>query len=386
MRIFNQAGPVRLLSGMCWPWWPLGLIALVMPWCMTVGSAPIFGADRILLRKLEVISDRTVVSFDEDGVRLDDGRVITWDEIERASVSVNQQAFDKMLLEIGDPLYRLRQRLAVGDYGGVSQPAEQLWPKFRVRNSKTAYWVSVAVMWSRLAELRREEAVVPYLTAWRTRRALADTGSDVRLPGPRQLQIEESTGFCQDLLPCCWQAEAARRVLPEVGAAIGQLPKPWPLAARIYYATLALSAGEPARAEAALDAGDVELGPWRDVVALQAAFLAGQTSPAITSLQTKWQEWNGPLRMTTLYWLGRYHVERQPGQREQGLLYLLRLAAEYQTGDDPEPIAEALHSVANALEEMKNPVGALAVRTELLDRFSQTRVARALQMAPASRK
>ncbi|MGE3780993.1 MAG: hypothetical protein AB7F89_27640, partial [Pirellulaceae bacterium] len=45
------------------------------------------GADRIVLRNLTVISDRTVASLDVDGVRLDNGSLLTWDEIEKATVT-----------------------------------------------------------------------------------------------------------------------------------------------------------------------------------------------------------------------------------------------------------------------------------------------------------
>jgi hypothetical protein len=129
------------------------------------GTAAPACADRIVLRNLTVISDKTVAAFDEDGVRLAGGGVVTWDEIERATVAADKQAaFDAMLAELGTHLYRIRQRLTVGDYEGLLSHAEAVYPRYRTRRSETAYMVCQAVMWGRLAARRREEAVEPY---WR---------------------------------------------------------------------------------------------------------------------------------------------------------------------------------------------------------------------------
>ena len=69
----------------------------------------------------------SVTSFDEDGVRLDDGMVLGWDRIESARLSGQRQAdFDRSLKELGDGLYRIRQRLRVGDYRDLQTHAEAL--------------------------------------------------------------------------------------------------------------------------------------------------------------------------------------------------------------------------------------------------------------------
>ena len=48
---------------------------------LVAATAP--AADRLILRAgAEVIRDRSVVAMNFDGVKLDDGKVIGWDEIE----------------------------------------------------------------------------------------------------------------------------------------------------------------------------------------------------------------------------------------------------------------------------------------------------------------
>ena len=114
----------------------------------------VVAADRIILRSLELVADKTVLSLDEDGVRLDGkrpggGDLIPWDEIERGRVSeALQPAFDKYLKELGPSLYRLRQRLKIGDYDGLIDAAELVYPRFSARQSQTAYLVCQATMWS----------------------------------------------------------------------------------------------------------------------------------------------------------------------------------------------------------------------------------------------
>src|SRR6478752_499801 len=125
-------------------------------------------ADRLILRNLDIITDRTVTALDEDGLVLDASRAgggnrITWDEVERGKVALDQARFDALLTELGAPLYRIRQRLKIGDYVAASEPAERLYERFSSRKSQTAYLVCQATMWSRLASSRREAAVGPYL-------------------------------------------------------------------------------------------------------------------------------------------------------------------------------------------------------------------------------
>jgi hypothetical protein len=106
---------------------------------VVLAVAPAHGADRLILRNLDIISDRTVTALDEDGVELDKPRPsgesrLTWDQIERGKVALDQPRFDALLAELGPPLYRTGQRLKIGDYEAAGEPAEALYPRFAQRN------------------------------------------------------------------------------------------------------------------------------------------------------------------------------------------------------------------------------------------------------------
>ena len=151
------------------------LVAAALLASLTLANSA-HSADRLILRNLDILIDRTVTALDEDGLRLDspqkNGRDrLTWDEVERGVVTLDQARFDALLKELGPPLYRIRQRLKIGDYEALSEPAELLYPRYASRQGPTAYMVCQATMWSRMALNRREAAVEPYLRCYELLRA-----------------------------------------------------------------------------------------------------------------------------------------------------------------------------------------------------------------------
>ncbi len=337
-------------------------------------------ADRLVLRNLEVISDRTVVSFDENGVVLDNGARLGWEEIEAGSVAQHQAEFDRMVRELGQPLFRIRQRLAVGDLIGLAQPTEALWSRYRSSRGPVAYRVAVSLMWARLAAGRREEAAVPAVWAIENRRHLLQPSAELlSLPGKRRPQWDAASGLLLELLPVAWDPSAAARVLEELGATIGQMEQPWPPAARIYYATMAAAAQRFDRAYKALDTGDSELATWLAVVQLQEALATGQASPAVAQLETRWRTMDGAERIALLYWLGRYFLQQPNPSPDHGLVRLVRLAAELEPNMDAEPAASALELIQEELKRRGDMTGSARVRAEILKNFGHTQSARRLQ-------
>ena len=196
-----------------------------------------------------------MVEIDEDGLRLDAPLAsgsdrLTWDRIERGTVALDQPKFDKLLAELGPPLYRIRQRLRIGDYEALLEPSEQVYQQLAARRSQTAYMVCQALMWSRLAAGRREAAVEPYLHCCELLRSGSIRPAD--LPGERRLAIDPGTALSSELTPVWFDAAAAKAALPEVQQAIRGMTQPRPEGVYVYYATLALAAGEPAEADRVL--------------------------------------------------------------------------------------------------------------------------------------
>jgi hypothetical protein len=347
-------------------------------------------ADRLVLRNLDFVLDRTVVEMDEDGVRLDAVRAdgsdrLTWDRIERGTVALDQPRFDKLLRELGPPLYRIRQRLKTGDYEGLLAPAEQVYPQLAPRRSLTAYMVCQALMWARLSSGKREAAVEPYLRACELLRSGAIRAAD--LPGERRLAIDPATGLSSELTPVWFDAAAAKAALPGVQQAIRGMTQPRPEGVYVYYATLALAAGEPAEAErvlASLRTSEPVLAQWRDVILAQREVQAGAPGAAVATLQSQRGELVDACRPAALYWLGQAQLQSaEAGTVSDGLLDLLTLPAEYATRDR-ELAAAGLYQAAAALDKLKDASGAAALRQELARQYGGTHHANLL-MKPEAR-
>jgi len=342
-------------------------------------------ADRLILRNLDILTRQTIISFDEDGLVLDvprpgGGERVTWDEVERGKVAVDQPRFDKLLNELGQPLFRIRQRLKIGDLEALAEPAEAMFPRFAERQSQTAYLVCQATMWSRLAAGRREAAVLPYVRCFELLRSHAATSAS--LPGSRRLQADPATGLSAELIPVWFDAAAAKAVLPELQAAIRNMAAPRPEGMSVYYASLALAGGEAAEADRVirtLQSNQLELLVWREVLAAQQEMAASSPGAGIEKLRSKLDALPGSCRSAALYWVGLADSQQADADRcKGGILRLLTLPAEY--GDEqPELAAAGLYHAASALAKLKDDRGAAAVRGELAGRYGATQHARKLR-------
>ncbi len=344
-------------------------------------------ADRIILRNLKIIDGPQVVAFDEDGVRLDDKRLIGWYDIEKARVANNQQAaFDQMLRELGGPLFRIRQRMRVGDYKDLAPHAEPIYARYAERKSPTAYLVMQATMWSRVAVGRREAAVEPYCRCFEYLRTPRQPQN--LLPGERRLDYDPETGMCATLAPVWFDSKAAKAVLPNVYKAIGAMGRPRPAGAYVYFVTLALAAGDTATADRVLVAVKDTSGPigeLKAIVAVQRELASGPPGPAYDRLKAELPEISSANRPLALYWLGRAQLASTDVEtRKQGLVRLLRIPALH-ADQAPEIGAAALFHGMQVLKQLDDVRGSVALRNELLVRYGQTYfAAQALAPSPAA--
>lgn len=353
-------------------WFAAAAVLGALPWG---GSAR--AADRLILRNLDFVQDRTVVEIDEDGVRLDaalpgGGDRLTWDRIERGTVALDQVRFDKLLAELGLPLYRIRQRLRVGDYEALADPAEAVYPRLSGRHSPTAFMVCQALVWSRLASGKREGAVEPYVRLCELVRSHPGWAAD--LPGERRMTIDPATALSADLTPVWFDSRAAAAALPGVEQAIRGMTQPRPAGIYVYYATLALTAGQPEEADRVVPAlvSDDRLAPWRGVVLAQREVLAGTLGAALTALEGQRGELAVNCRPAALFWLGRGQLlSTDAATVSDGLLDLLILPAEY-ASRDRDLAAAGLYEAAAALDKLKDARGAAALRQELARQYGGT--------------
>lgn len=335
-------------------------------------------ADRIILRNLELIADRTVVAVDEDGARLDAPRPagsdrVAWDEIERGRVAPElQEEFDRLRTELGPPLYKLRQRLRIGDYAGLLAPAEKLYPTYAQRQSQTAYLVCQSLMWGRLAAGQREQAVEPLLRCI----LLLDSGaaSAKGLPGARRLRIDASSPLCGDLPPVWLDADAVQKVLPAVGELVRQPAQRRPSQFYLYYASLASEAGDFEQASkvigalAAASDGERQAQQLiRAQIEIQRKLPGGATSGLAPAA-----EGSSLSAELASYWRGMHLLGASDADlKRDGLLALLSIPATDQT-QQSELAAAALHQSARALESSGDAAAGQVLRRELATRYAAT--------------
>jgi hypothetical protein len=338
---------------------------------LLVSTEQVADADRIILRNLDVLTDRTVTDFNEDAIQLDDGSRLTWDVIERAKLSARQAEFDQMLSELGTHLYRIRQRLKVGDYRGLVTHAAALYPRYAPRESDTAYMVCQALMWGRIAAGEREAALEPYLRCFDWHRQCQREGRAIRLPGERRLQIDVQRGITPELAPVWFDQAAAKAALPAVSSTLASLASPRPPGLRVYAATLALAAGQDElAAKTALELPGME--EMQVIIAAQGEVMKSAPGPGVAQLREQLAEFDAEVQPLALYWSGRARLLDADQQgRQEGLLDLLKIVAVY--GDQqPELAAAGLYEAMQVLARDGDSKGSIAVRRELLDRYGQT--------------
>lgn len=343
-------------------------------------------ADTINLRSGERIDDCTVTAVDEDGLHLSEPRpggakTIRLDEVESAKIAADKQAaLDQLLRELGDPLFRIRWRLTVGDVGGLAEPAEAVYPRYRGRRSPTALLVAVATMRGRIHERKRELAAEPMLQIVEILRSGAASPAD--LPGEARLTVDPTRGVSGELLPIWFDAEAAQAALPEMLATIRAMRSPRPEGVRIYYGSLAAQAGDEATAKQMLD----DLRPSDPLVeqllqAVQAhreisrrpdsRQVDGTAVATLTALadENKIHPTAAPL---ALYVVGLARAASTDSTTaSDGVLDLLKLPALYARADR-ELAAAALYQAAQTLSKLKDEASATAVRRELTTRFGNS--------------
>lgn len=336
-------------------------------------------ADQLILRNLTIISDRDVVSFDPDGVKLDDGKVIGWDQIEQGSVGGERQAkFNAQLQQFGQRLHLVRQRLDVEDYRDLLPELSELYSTYKTRRSQSSYLVLQAKMWAHLSRGEREQALEPYLRCYELLRAAERAGDT--LPGNRRLKYDRQTGFADELTPVWFDGTAAAEQLDGVREAIRSIRPPRPVGAFVYFATMALAAGKENDAaritqSSSLQANDPDVAEWKLLIEAQAEVEGGASGDAVASLRERIGQLDGTRQPVGLYWLGISELGGgDPSQKETGLLHLMRIAAIH--GEQTAELAgAALYRVAAELNKANDMRGSVSVRNELIDRFGQTHFA-----------
>jgi len=341
-------------------------------------------ADRVILRNLDIISDTAITSVDDDGLKLAGGRFIGWDEVERATTisprpsgegpgaRVAQEQIDERLKTLGEPLYRIRARLKVGDSTGLLKFAEPLADRFSASQGRSAALVHTALYRGLVEAGRYEEAVAPLLAASDGVARGFAKGFDGAIE--RALELDPATGLAADLPPLFFDKEAAQKSLPIAFEVIRQMKAPLPASARLYYAGLLIVAGQPEKAPGALNGlpWNDALTPWREVLLAGGEIATKESERAIGRLLPRVAGFPPPARALAYYYLGT--AQDDP---PRDVLWLLHIPAAHAT-TYPHVTAMAIYQASEKLAERGDAAAAQSLRQELRTQYPATHAAKRL--------
>ncbi len=154
-------------------------------------------AQQIVLRDLTLIKNVNVETQDVNGLNLASGQQITWDRILQGSIGTDQKAFDQNVKQIGEPLFRLRNRLSNGSHHQLQPMVDDLLKIAGDQPGLTNYIATTGLFFDKLSSNRRAAALVPMLTVLQFRSTYPKLAE---LDAQLGLHISDD-GFCLDLLP-----------------------------------------------------------------------------------------------------------------------------------------------------------------------------------------
>jgi hypothetical protein len=142
----------------------------------------------------------------------------------------------------------------------------------------------------------------------------------------------------------------------------------------VYYATLAIAAGEKPEVERVLPLiqGGNDANTWQTIIRAEQESANNSRGPAIEQLRSQRDGLPQVCKPAALYVVGLADVQSpQEDAVLDGLLSLLTLAPIYGR-EQPELAAAGLYHAASALDKLKDGKGAAAVRRELASQYAGT--------------
>ena len=342
----------------------------------TSGAVSAQSSSTVVLRDLTVIPDVLIEAFDDNEVRLSDGARLSWDQILRADVPDEQRAeFDRRLSQIGLPLFRIKSRLASGDWWSIGSIAEPMYDLIRPGGDasgfqfdvRTRYLISMAAMYGRIHSGERELAVEPFVLAAMLQPQIPDA-----VDQPFALSADEvESGICHRLLPVWFDRAHARLSLNEFSANVGAGGFPAVGGVLIYRASLAIAAGEFAVAGADIDQLRLQGSHPDWVKVLEASLLVSQDriDEGLQLLRAR-DSFSRPCRAVALYLEGM-HPSPSALSSDASLVSLLTIPALF--GESFEELASAaLYGAAERTGADGKSGDRRILTNELLRRYPNT--------------
>ncbi|MEC9094933.1 MAG: hypothetical protein VX438_19655 [Planctomycetota bacterium] len=375
--IDNQTRGIRLVLGKKW------LVILLLS---QICFGQTLDADEIVFRNLKVISDVNIESFDPDGISLSNGKQLTLDTILSAKLK-QQQEFDKILDQVGNPLFRIRLRLKNQDFENLQTQLEQVYSIYANRKSLTASLVHIAKFHESLLLGKWEIAALSHFKLVTLANANQENASYIDSLG---YQFDRATGLSDLINPFDFKKESLVENWDSIVAAYRNLPENRPSGLDFYFFCLAKAANRKVAPELVsnrlktsflenLFLDTLPLATGHETNASQIEVARGKLLEIQLDAKT-----SNLYRALFYYVSGQLELKSEQGDPNEGLLNLLRIHAEY--GQMlPTLSAAALKSAYDVLNRKvlsgkELPKNAKSIASELLSRYPSSIYAKPLRI------
>ncbi len=348
----------------------------------------------IVLRDLSLIRGAKVESFDSTGVTLSNKTRLGWDKILRATVAPDRQSeFDRNIKLLGLPVFRLKTRIANGDWQGAAEIAAPIFENEDGWNSLSPdllYLASLTMMKSQLQKGIRDQAIWSFVVAAEKQSEASEEA--LKLTGTNRLtQRECQLGVANSILPVWFNPSINKKTVERLEAYLksksgaGQQPSPGEI---IYLSSMLIeleSYDAAKRWLGELDGrratGEKEIRAWQNVLRARIKLKNGELAAARISLKELVSnqisqneiEIEAP-RMVALYYAGLTEMAGEnvtDSERAKATLTFLTIPAVY-GGTHKSLSAAALFQSAEIAKLRGRDDDAQKLRAQLLRKYPRT--------------
>ncbi len=320
----------------------------------------------------------TVAGYDEDGVRLTDGTIVSWDRIAQVQFEPADQArADQLLQTIGQPLFQVRWRLQIGDFGGAEQAAKSVPNAVKHRRSEAALLIHLADMAAKIEQGDLLLAAIHWVRAldlmtenptWRD-----------QIPENLRRPSDQATMLHQQIIPV-WTADSeAMEFWPQVEdfSREGKFTALPPIA-QVYLVTIAIDLRQFDIAKQWLILAARESPAWSAALTHKLLIESGDRPPDPRPFNVEATDWPDDVKAVAIFWLAAKDLgSPNIPVSERAAIDMLSIPAKYQT-EFPELAAEALAAVAQRRKALGDEVSAEKLYKEIQFNYSRTNAARRL--------
>ncbi|MEE2639533.1 MAG: hypothetical protein VX768_02795 [Planctomycetota bacterium] len=348
--------------------------------CFPRFACPLRG-DELVLRNYSKIENVTVSRIDEDGVALGDGRSFGLGDIHSASLE-GQTQFDELHQKWGLDLFRLRLRIQRQDYENLQPHLGRVYEVYRGRSSRSATLVLLAKYHECICQGDWANAIGVHFRLV-TLSGQAEGNRDLlRATGYPWDPVSGMSGW---ICPFGFEEKKLAEDWPQIRAAYLGLPDGHPGGLDLYFFLLANAVGADLNPEIANRR--VKLSRLEQMLLQTLEDRAAEDSDSANRelLKRQLSDYKFVAGDTNMhralyrFALGQLELKSNGGDRNKGLLNLLRIHAEFRD-DFPILAAAALTEVHSRLKSTDPKKNAKSVAGELLSRFPSSIFAKQLRM------